>query len=130
MRSSIVVSSLAALLLVGFSGAADAVSLAGTWSGSGYVKPKSGSREKVRCRVTYRRLSKKVFGVVAKCASTSNTIRQTGKVLRVNANRYVGDFYNSQFDVSGRIRVTISGSRQTVSFSGKAGSGRVTLRKR
>ena len=130
MRSSIVVSSLAALLVVSFSGAANAASLAGTWSGSGYINPKSGKREKVRCRITYRRESKKVYGVVATCASASGKIRQTGEVLKVTAKRYVGDFYNSQFDVSGRIRVIISGSTQTVTFSGKAGGGKVALKKR
>ena len=38
---------------------AAAASLGGSWSGSGFVKPASGQRERVRCRVTYTRLSKK-----------------------------------------------------------------------
>ncbi len=121
---------MASLALPLFAGEAMSASLAGTWQGSGYVAPKSAARERVRCRVTYRKQSAKVFSVSARCASKSATIRQTGEVLMVRPNRYVGDFYNSQFDVSGRVRVTISGSRQTVTFSGGAGRGRLNLRKR
>jgi hypothetical protein len=108
---------------------ASAASLAGTWRGNGYVAPKSAAREKVRCRVTYRKQSAKVFSVRAVCASKSATVRQTGTVLMVNRNRYIGDFYNSQFDVSGRVRVTLHGASQTVTFSGGSGHGRLTLRK-
>lgn len=119
---------LVALFLLPIS--AQAASLSGTWSGSGYVNPKDGPREKVRCRISYAQQSKTVFGVRAVCATTSTKIIQTGEVLMVNPNRYVGDFYNSQYDVSGRVRVKLSGSRQTVTFSSKSGSGSMSLRKR
>lgn len=109
---------------------AEAASLSGTWSGSGYVNPKDGKRETVRCRVTYTRESEKVYGVKAVCATTSVKINQTGEVLMVNQRRYVGDFYNPDYDVSGRIRLTLSGSSQTVTFSGRQGHGSMTLRKR
>jgi len=130
MRSPTIISSLAALLLVGTIPVADAASLSGTWHGSGFVNPSSGNREKVRCRITYRRQSKKVFHVSAVCASTSGKIRQTGQLLMVNTKRYIGDFYNSDFDISGRVRVLLRGTRQTVSFSSPSGHGRITLRKR
>ncbi len=107
-----------------------AASIDGTWSGSGFVKPDDGPREKVRCRITYSRSGKKLFDVRATCATSSNKIRQTGEVLMVSPSRYVGDFYNSEYDVSGRVRVKVSGSRQTVSFRSKSGHGRVTLRRR
>lgn len=118
-----------ALLMGAGSPSAMADPLAGTWSGGGYVQPKNGQREKVSCRVTYKRESAKVYGVRATCASTSAKIQQTGEVLHVSGNRYVGDFYNPQFDVSGRVRVLISGSSQTVTFSGASGSGSMTLRR-
>ncbi len=108
---------------------AHAASLDGEWSGSGYVEPAEGKREQVRCKVRYTRQSSKVYGVVATCASTSAKIRQTGEVLMVTADRYVGDFYNPDFDVSGRIRIVISGTRQTVTFSGRAGQGSLSLSK-
>lgn len=107
-----------------------AVSLEGNWSGSGHVKPKSGQRERVRCRVSYARQSAKVYFVSATCATASTTIRQTGQLLMVNPNRYVGDFYNSAYDISGRVRVIVRGASQTVTFSSASGSGSMTLRKR
>lgn len=109
---------------------ATAASLAGTWSGKGTVKPKNGPREALRCRVTYRKEGQKVFGVSATCATTSVKIRQTGKLLKVNEQRYVGDFYNPDYDVSGRVRVIVRGSSQTLSFTSARGSGRLTMRKR
>ncbi len=108
-------------------GPGSAAELAGTWSGSGYVSPTEGKRENVRCRVTYNRHTPKVFSVIAVCASPSAKVHQTGEVLMVNPNLYVGDFYNQQFDVSGRVRVRLSGSRQTVTFSGAKGSGSLSL---
>ena len=128
-HSSVAVCTLV-IILVWLPIASHAASIEGTWSGSGFVKPKDSKRQKVRCRITYSRESKKVFGVRASCATTSNKILQTGKVLKVSSKRYIGDFYNKEFDVSGRVRVSVSGSRQTVSFSSLRGHGRVTLRKR
>ena len=110
-------------------GPAGAASLEGTWSGSGMVNPKKGQREKVRCRITYRRESAKVFGVIARCATSSVKMRQTGKLLEVSPSRYVGEFYNPAYDVSGRVRVTVKGSAQTLTFQSPRGSGSVSLRK-
>lgn len=109
---------------------ANAAGLNGTWAGSGYIHPKAGKRERVRCVVRYDRESAKVFAVSATCASSSASIRQTGEVLKVRSNTYVGDFYNRQFDIRGRVRVRISGAQQTVVFSSSDGGGRLTLSKR
>ncbi len=108
---------------------AHAASLEGSWRGGGYVTPKSGKRERVRCRVSFIRQSAKVFGVSATCASASTTIRQTGQLLRVNPSRYVGDFYNSQYDISGRVRVVVRGSSLKVTFSSASGGGYLSLRR-
>lgn len=109
---------------------AGAASLEGTWSGSGVANPKDGKREKVRCRITYRRQTEKVYSVAAACATTSVKFRQTGKLLKVSPTRYIGDFYNPEYDVSGRVRVIVRGSAQTVTFNSARGNGRVTLSKR
>lgn len=111
-------------------GPAAAVGLDGTWSGSGYIKPTSGRRERIRCRVTFDRQSSKVFGVRATCASSSNSVRQTSEVLMIRPNYYAGDFYNRQYDMSGRIRVRVTGSTQTVTFSGDSGQGELRLHKK
>jgi hypothetical protein len=107
-----------------------AQSLEGTWSGSGSAKPKSGQTERVRCRITYSRENPKVFGVAATCATPSATFHQTGTLLMVGPTRFVGDFYNPEYDVSGRVRVTLKGSTQTVTFSGSKGTGSMTLTRR
>lgn len=119
-----------ALAVTGHASPILAASINGTWSGNGYVQPSNGQRESVRCKVTYSQQTDKVFGVSAICASPSAKIRQTGEVLMVNENRYVGDFYNSEFDISGRVNVTISGSSQTVSFKSHSGHGSMSLNRR
>lgn len=103
--------------------------LEGTWSGSGYVVPKSGDRENVRCRVRFSRQSSKVFSVDATCSSATANIVQTGEVLEVSAGRYAGNFYNTQYDISGRIRIQMSGNHQTVNFLGAQGQGSLSLNK-
>lgn len=128
MRNHFLALALAAVAMTGTPAAA--ASIGGTWSGSGYVQPSNGQRETVRCRVTYSKQSDKVFGVSAVCASPSAKIRQTGEVLMVNPNRFVGDFYNSSYDISGRVNVSINGNRQTVSFKSASGHGSMTLSKR
>ena len=52
---------------------------------------------------------------------------QTGEVLEVGVGRFAGDLYNPQFDVSGRVRVQVSGNRQTVTFFGAQGKGTLSL---
>ncbi|MEQ1577528.1 MAG: hypothetical protein ABL894_07740 [Hyphomicrobium sp.] len=104
--------------------------LEGNWSGTGYVMPKSGAREGVRCRVRYDKQSEKVFRVTATCASTATKIVQTGEVIAVSGGRYAGDFYNAEYDISGRVRVQVTGNHQTVTFSGTRGQGSLSLSKR
>lgn len=102
----------------------------GVWSGSGVVDPKDGARESVRCRVSYKQESEKVFAVSATCATRSRKIQQTGSVLKVGPATYVGEFYNPGYDVSGRVRVTVQGATQTVTFQSARGNGSVTLHRR
>ncbi|MFT5511255.1 MAG: hypothetical protein ACI89J_004356 [Hyphomicrobiaceae bacterium] len=109
---------------------AHASGLQGTWRGAGYLKPSSGKRVRVSCVVRYSRHTARVFAVSANCASNSGNVRQTGEVLKIRANTYVGDFYNRQFDIRGRVRVRIRGGRQTVTFSSSSGGGSVSLKKR
>ncbi len=109
---------------------AAAAPLNGSWSGSGIIRPTDGDAERVRCRVSYSRLSQKVYSVSATCASASNTIRQTGELLMVRPNVFVGDFYNQQFDIRGRIRVVVRGGTQTVTLSSRNGRGSLKLRRR
>lgn len=110
--------------------AASAMPLEGSWIGSGYAQPQSGQRERLRCRVRFDRISRKVFSVVAVCATAAARIRQTGELIMVRPGLYVGDFVNRQYDIAGRVRVRTRGSRQSVTFSSRAGRGILSLRRR
>ncbi|BAQ16875.1 hypothetical protein GL4_1418 [Methyloceanibacter caenitepidi] len=107
--------------------AASAAALAGEWSGEGTVTQTEGPTEKVRCRVSYKQESAKVFGVVAKCASTSQMMNQTGELLEVRPGVFTGEFNLTQYDVSGRVRVVLDGETQTVTFKSPKGEGEVIL---
>lgn len=132
MRTFVIAAALAGsfALSTALPSGANAATLSGSWSGSGYVKPASGARENVRCRVTYSPISSKTVRVTATCASAATTIRQTGSLTKVREDRYIGDFFNSQYNVKGRVRVLIRGSSQTVTFSSSDGRGQLSLRRR
>ena len=101
--------------------------LEGPWRGGGHFKPKSGSRETVKCRVSYSKITDKIFSVSGICANASSTVRQSGEILKVGRNSYVGDFKNMNFDVSGRIRVKVNGSRQTMTLISESVTGSLSL---
>jgi hypothetical protein len=130
MRFNYITIFLAALAPLHATSALAASGLDGTWSGSGYVVPKSGDRESVRCRVRFDKQSSKVYRVTANCSSATTNIVQTGEVLEVSGGRYVGDFYNPQYDISGRVKVQLSGNHQTVTFAGGQGQGSLSLNRR
>jgi hypothetical protein len=121
---------LALWIVASLPGTAHADSFAGLWRGSGYVNPSEGQREKVRCRVVYRRLSTDRYGVTARCATQAVNIDQSGEIRRTGRNSYAGTFYNMEYNVRGRIRVRVSGNQQSVTLSSPQGSGRLTLFKR
>ena len=120
----------APLVMLGPAPAASAAALAGEWSGEGTVTQTEGPTEKVRCRVSYKQESAKVFGVEAQCASTSQMMKQTGELLEVRPGVYTGKFNLTQYDISGRVRVVLEGESQTVTFKSPKGEGEVTLTRR
>jgi len=109
---------------------ASAIGLDGVWIGSGYAQPNAGQRERLQCRVTYSRMNDTIYNVVAICATTAARIRQTGELVMVRPGLFVGDFNNQQYDISGRVRVSLEGNAQSVTFSNEAGQGSLSLRRR
>jgi hypothetical protein len=105
-------------------------SLAGSWSGGGWVSFSTGTKEKARCRATYSRAGKNSYNLHATCATSSGKASQTATVHQVTASRYRGSFYNSDYNVRGTIRVVVSGSSQKVSLSGDGASASLSLRRR
>lgn len=102
----------------------------GEWRGGGTVQIADGGREKVTCRVTYSRQSSGVYGFHAVCASPSIRVLQNGVVSAATATSYIGTAHNPEYNISGRIRIVVKGSRQTVTVRADQGSGRLTLSKR
>jgi hypothetical protein len=104
--------------------------LEGTWTGGGYVQPRNGARERVSCKVVYRRLNETVHTVTATCATASMKIVQTGELTTVREGRYIGDFANLEYKIFGRVRVIVKGNSQNVTFTSEAGEGTLALRRR
>lgn len=121
-----------AILGVAFTSQAQAQpkGLQGYWRGSGYISPAKGHRERVRCRVWISSGSAGAYSVKARCASQGTNIDQTGRVKKTGRNSYTGQFYNSDFNIRGRIRITLHGNRQSVTMHSSSGSGRLTLFRR
>lgn len=114
----------------GYANSAEAGSLAGVWSGGGFVTPKDGKKERIRCRVTYTQETAKVYRVSADCATSELKVYQSGNILEVGKGRFAGDFYNSQWDVNGKVRVVVSGNSQSVTLTSSSGNGSLRLKKR
>jgi hypothetical protein len=115
-----------AALATGAAGA-QAASLEGSWSGGGTVRFASGAEERARCRAHYSRRSNSVYVLRATCATPSGKAAQSATLQRVGDNRYSGTFYNSEFDISGRIYVILRGSSQSVHLTSGSGSASIRL---
>ena len=88
--------------------------LEGSWSGGGSVSFASGAKEQARCRARYSRAGNNSYTVNATCATASARVAQTATVRHVGANRYSGNFYNSEYSVSGVMHIVVHGTTQTV----------------
>ena len=107
--------------------AAHAEGIAGSWSGGGVVTYSSGQRERASCRANYSGGSGGVT-MSGTCATPSGSASQSAHLRKVGANSYAGSFFNSQFNASGSIHVTVHGNTQSVSLRSAAGSANLTLR--
>ena len=101
--------------------------LEGSWSGGGSVSFASGARERARCRAHYRRAGTNSYTVSATCATASGRAAQTATLRRVGENRYSGNFYNSEYSISGVISVIVRGANQTVRLMSDSGSAIINL---
>ena len=63
----------------------------------------------------------------AVCASASGRVVQTGELSRVSATRFVGEFNNPQYGITGSITISVRGSSLTASLSGGGGSAQFNL---
>ena len=102
-------------------------SIAGSWSGGGTVVYSSGQRERAHCRASYSGGGASVM-MSGSCATPSGSVFQSARLRRVGANSYAGSFFNSQYNTSGSIYVSVHGNTQSVSLRSSAGSASLTLR--
>ncbi|PPD07533.1 MAG: hypothetical protein CTY28_08610 [Hyphomicrobium sp.] len=121
---------LAAFLTVAPVKAAVAGELVGTWSGTGTVTLANGAREKARCRASYISAGGRTYAMSATCATAAAKVSQTAIVSQNTKNRFGGTFYNPEFGVTGRIRIILSGARQTVYLSGSSGHATFNMHRR
>ncbi len=119
-----------ALVVLGSSSASAQKSrIAGAWRGNGVVYIVTGEREKVRCRATFKRRSRKIIHMNAICATAAARVEQTAVLKRFSRNRYSGTFHNEEFGVSGQIRVTIRGRRLTAALTSDVANATLHLRR-
>jgi hypothetical protein len=105
----------------------DSGSLAGSWSGGGWVSFASGNKERARCHASYSRAGGDAYSLSATCATSSGKASQTATVYKVSEGRYRGSFFNSDFNIHGSIRVAVHGNSQDVSLSGDGASASLSL---
>jgi hypothetical protein len=106
---------------------AQSPSIAGSWSGTGVVRLPSGKSESVKCRATFQQVGTGA-SMSATCANASTRVSQTAELSRAGGNRYVGEFNNAEFNISGSIRIVLnSASSMTASLNGGGGSANFTL---
>ena len=107
--------------------AAQPATLEGAWSGGGVVILPSGDRERARCRAIFRRAGGGGFGMNATCATASTRVSQSAQLARISANRFAGDFFNSEYGVSGSITITVQGNHLSAALNGGGGSAHFNL---
>lgn len=106
---------------------AQQISLEGAWRGGGSFSLVSGKSEKARCQASFSKSGGSSFSMTATCATTDVRVTQTASLDRTGPNRFVGDFFNSDFGVSGTIKITVNGNTLTASLSGDKGSAIMSL---
>jgi hypothetical protein len=79
--------------------------------------------------MTVRRQTARTFSISAVCATPSTRIAQVGRVQLVTANGYEGRFYNSEYDVTGNIWITLRGNQLTARLTGGGATGTLSLRR-
>ncbi len=102
-------------------------SLAGSWTGGGWVSFASGNKERARCHAHYGRAGGSSYELNATCATASGKASQTALVHQTGANSFGGSFHNAEYNVSGTIHIVVRGNSQSVSLHGDNASASLSL---
>jgi hypothetical protein len=65
--------------------------------------------------------------MTATCATSDVRVTQTASLDRTGPNQFIGDFFNSDFGVSGTIKITLNGNTLTAALNGDKGSAIMSL---
>ncbi len=103
--------------------------LSGSWSGGGVAVLASGKTEKARCRASFFQSGGSSYSMRGTCATPSAKVAQSATLVKVGANSYAGHWHNAEYNVSGSIRISVSGRSLSASLSSEAGSGSLQMRK-
>ncbi|MFK4485144.1 hypothetical protein [Bradyrhizobium sp. USDA 336] len=78
-------------------------SVAGSWSGSGWMKPKDGPRERVRCKVDYVPKNEgQSVRMNVRCASEAYKM-DLGATIEQSGSELSGNWFESQYRVGGKV---------------------------
>jgi hypothetical protein len=123
----------AALALVGGTGLlggaspAAAQSIHGTWSGGGMIIFPSGEKERARCRATFRQSGGGGLSMHGVCATASVRVSQSASLSRQTSTTYSGEFYNTEYNLSGSIRIRLQGNKLNASLNGGGATAQFVL---
>jgi hypothetical protein len=110
-----------------FAQSAPFVGLAGAWSGSGTISLSDGSRERLRCRATYRLTSgENGLQQSLRCASDSYKIELSSDVVN-EGGQVSGSWSETSRGVSGTLQGRASGGRIAVVVDAPGFSAHLTL---
>jgi hypothetical protein len=130
-RSAAIAAASALVAVIGVVGAtvtpAAAQSIIGSWSGGGMIIFPSGETERARCRATFRNLSGGSVSMQGVCATASVRVSQSASLSRLTSTTYSGEFYNTEFNLSGSIRIRMQGSKLNASLSGGGATAQFVL---
>jgi len=106
---------------------ATAQSLVGSWSGGGMIVFPSGEKERARCRATFRQAGGGGVSMSGVCATASVRVSQSASLSRLTPNTYSGEFFNTEFNISGSIRIRMQGNKLNASLSGGGATAQFVL---
>jgi hypothetical protein len=101
-----------------------ASSLQGQWRGSGVVTYRQ-SKDPVRCRVSFQRLSATAFSLSSQCSAENRNYDVKGRVVAAGNDRYSGRVEGD--GTSGAVVIVQRGNRLSVSVTSERGAASLSL---
>ena len=106
---------------------AAAQSIVGSWNGGGMIVFPSGETERARCRATFRNTGSGGVSMQDVCATASVRVSQSASLSRLTSTTYSGEFHNTEYNLSGSIRIRLQGNKLNASLSGGGATAQFVL---